>query len=70
MSFIDLFEKELHSSVCVPLTRLVLGGNGQRLSCLSANIVASTLNSVEHARYEGTCLLGEERVAFNKERES
>lgn len=46
MSFIDLFAKVQHSSVHVQLTSSVLGGSRQKPSCLSANIVANTLNSV------------------------
>lgn len=43
MSFIDLFAKGQNSSVHGQLSRWVLGGNTQRLSCLSANIIANII---------------------------
>lgn len=54
MSFIDLFAKGQHSSMHVQLTSAVQGESRQ--SCLSANIVANTLNSVVNVQYVDTFL--------------
>ena len=63
ISFIDLFAEGQHSSVHVQLTGSVLGGNRQRGSCLSANTVANTLNSMVSIQYADTSLEGREWVA-------
>lgn len=58
MSFIDLFAEEKHLSMHVQLTTRVLRGIRQRLSCLSANIVANSFNLGVNIQYAETCLWG------------